>query len=248
MSSNHGWLLSGSSSSIGGDFSNDVAGCWIRRGTPMNETRVLIVGAGEHAQVVADALLRAREANVTAARPVGFLDDEAQLAGHEILGLPVIGPLSCLSEVEHDAVVVAIGSNRTRQRLAAALRQAGEVLFTVRHPSAIIAPSAEVGAGVMISAGVIVNTGSVVGDNVILNTGCTVDHHNRIGSHAHIAPGAHLGGDVRIGEGTLIGIGAIVLPQRRVGAWCTVGGGAVVTRDLADERTAVGVPAKIIER
>ena len=69
---------------------------------------------------------------------------------------------------------------------------------------------------------------------------------NVIGDHAHIAPGVHLGGDVTIGEGTLIGIGAVVMPQRRVGAWCTVGAGAVVTRDLPDQVVAIGAPARVI--
>ena len=86
----------------------------------------------------------------------------------------------------------------------------------------------------MICANVVINPGAVIGDNVILNTGCTVDHHNHIGSFAHIAPGVHLGGDVYIGEGTLVGIGAAVMPQRTVGAWSRIGAGAVVVENILD--------------
>ena len=51
--------------------------------------RVLVVGAGGHAQVVADALLRMRDvgANLT---PIGYLDDDPALAGQELVGLPVL--------------------------------------------------------------------------------------------------------------------------------------------------------------
>lgn len=212
------------------------------------DIRVLIIGAGGHAQVVADALLRAQEAGMTNARPAGFIDDNPKLAGQSFLGIAVKGSLACLKEIEHDAVVVAIGDNATRARIAAHLQEAGEQLFTVRHPTAIIAPDVRISEGVMISAGVIINTGSVIGDNVILNTGCTIDHHNRIGSSVHIAPGAHLAGDVTIGEGTLIGIGATILPQRCIGARCIVGGGAVVTCHLEDDQVAVGVPARVVKK
>jgi acetyltransferase-like isoleucine patch superfamily enzyme len=54
----------------------------------------------------------------------------------------------------------------------------------------------------------------------------------------------HLGGEVRIGEGALIGIGAVVLPRVTVGAWSTVGAGAVVTSDVPPGVTVAGVPAR----
>jgi acetyltransferase-like isoleucine patch superfamily enzyme len=100
----------------------------------------------------------------------------------------------------------------------------------------------------MICAGVVVNTGSVIGSHVILNTSCTVDHHNSVGSCAHIAPGTHTGGDTVIEEGGLVGIGAIVAPRTSVGAWATVGAGAVVTKPVPPGVTVVGVPARPLQK
>lgn len=209
--------------------------------------RVLILGAGGHAQIVADILLRSHDAGSRAV-PIGYLDDDPQLLDKTFLGLPVLGPLSHLAAVEQDAVIVAIGDNTIRRQLFEQLRQQGECFATAIHPRAILAPNAQVGPGTMICAGVVVNTGSVIGANVILNTGCTVDHHNRIGDHAHIAPGVHLGGEVTIGEGTLIGIGATVMPCCRIGAWSVVGAAALVHHDLPAYVTAVGVPAQVVGR
>lgn len=209
--------------------------------------RVLIVGAGGHAQVVADVLLRMRE-DGGSVQPVGYLDDARELQGRTFLDLPVLGGLAHLAGVPHDAVVVAIGDNATRKRLFEALRARDEHFATARHPAAVVAPDAQIGAGAMICAGVIVNPASVIGANVILNTGCTVDHHNRIGDHAHIAPGVHLGGEVTIGEGALVGIGATVMPRCRVGVWSVVGAGACVTESVPDGVTVVGVPAQPIRR
>lgn len=208
---------------------------------------VLILGAGGHAQVVAEAMWRAHEAG-SPLRPIGYLDDDAALHGQERLGLPVWGSLVMVTTVAHDAVVLAIGDNRTRQEIFARLLQRGEYFATIIHPHAIVSADVAVGAGTVVLAGAIVNTGSVIGANVILNTGCTVDHHNQIGDHAHIGPGAHLGGDVLVGAGALIGIGAVVMPQRQVGPWAIVGAGAVVARDVGDHSIVVGVPARPTDR
>jgi sugar O-acyltransferase (sialic acid O-acetyltransferase NeuD family) len=207
--------------------------------------RVLILGAGDHALVVADILLRMQEAGANIA-PIGYLDDNPALAKQQFLGLPVLGGIADLYTVPHDAVVVAIGNNGVRKKLFEELRDRGEQFIVARHPSAIIAPDVTIGSGSMICAGAIVNPGSVIGADVILNTGCTVDHHNRIGDHAHVAPGAHLGGEVVIGEGALIGIGAIVVLLRQIGAWSVIGAGSVLTRDLPAGVTAVGVPARVV--
>lgn len=204
--------------------------------------RILILGAGGHAQVVADILMRMRDAGAQV-EPVGYLDDNPRLRGEERLGLPILGGVADLPRIPHDALILAIGDNKTRQRLFQQLERQGERFASARHPAAVIAPDVPIGRGAMICAGVVVNTGSMIGDDVILNTGCTVDHHNRIGDHTHIAPGAHLGGDVRVGEGALVGIGATVMPQRHVGDWSVVGAASLVHRNVPDCSIVIGVPA-----
>jgi sugar O-acyltransferase (sialic acid O-acetyltransferase NeuD family) len=207
--------------------------------------RIVIIGAGGHSQVVADVLLAAA-AHGAQVTPIGFLDDNPVRHNQLLLGLPVLGGLGRLAEIDHDAVIVAIGDNAVRRRIFQQLSATREVFATAIHPAAVLGSAVEVGAGSVLCARVVVNACARIGANVILNTGCTIDHHNQIGDHAHIAPGVHTGGDVTIGEGGFIGIGATVMPQRCVGAWTTVGAAGLVQRDLPDHVVAIGSPARIV--
>ncbi|HEU5099339.1 MAG TPA: acetyltransferase [Roseiflexaceae bacterium] len=206
--------------------------------------QVLILGAGGHAQVVADILLRARDAGAQI-EPIGYLDDNPELRGQARLGLPILGCVADVSRLAHDALIVGIGDNHARRCLFERFEQHGERFAVARHPAAIIAPDVPIGRGATICAGAVINPGGVIGANTILNTGCTVDHHTRVDDHAHVAPGAHLGGDTSIGEGALIGIGATVMPQRHVGGWSVVGAGALVHANVPDRVVVVGVPARL---
>jgi sugar O-acyltransferase (sialic acid O-acetyltransferase NeuD family) len=209
--------------------------------------RVLIIGAGGHAQVVADILLRMAD-DGQAIIPVGFLDDKPALLGLSFLGLPVVGRVSDLPDMAYDALIVAVGENRTRKHILEHLSGNFCRFAVALHPRSILAPDVKVGNGSMVCAGAIANTGAVIGAHVILNTGCSVDHHNVIGDCVHIAPGVHLGGEVEVGEGTLIGIGATVMPRRRIGSWSVVGAGALVHEDVPDGVVVVGVPARIVRK
>lgn len=205
--------------------------------------RLLILGAGGHAQVVADCLL-AQAPRPNAPQPIGYLDDDPARQGQVLLGLPVLGALRDLPALAHDGLVVGIGHNPTRREIFERLQRQGECLVTVIHPAAVVSPFAVLGRGSVLCAGVIVNPGVVVGDNVILNTGCGVDHHCQIEAHSHIGPGARLAGAVRVGEGTLVGVGAVVRPGQALGAWSVIGAGAVVVADVQPGATVVGIPAR----
>ena len=207
--------------------------------------RIAIVGAGGHATVVGDILLRMHEAGAEV-EPIAFIDENPSGPSRTILSLRVIdGGLEALRTVACDAVIVAIRENSVRRRISEQLRQAGLLLAIARHPFSTVSPDVDLGPGVVICAGAVVNPSTRVGCSAIVNTNASVDHDNTIGDFVHIAPGVHLGGAVTVGDDTLIGIGATVLPHLTIGRRTVVGAGSVVTRDVPDDVLTVGVPARL---
>jgi sugar O-acyltransferase (sialic acid O-acetyltransferase NeuD family) len=207
----------------------------------------LIVGAGGHAQVIADVILsRARSGEDW--QLVGFVDDDVALLGCEIFGVQVLGHTAQVNEFGPAAVIVGIGDNITRARVYNQLKASGATFSTAIHPRAVIAENVRLGEGSVVFANAVINTGSTIGPNVIVNTGATIDHHARISASVHIAPGAHLGGTVTVEEGAFLGMGSNVIPNRVIGAWSTVGAGAAVIDDVPPHTTVAGVPAKPVQR
>lgn len=204
---------------------------------------LLILGAGGHGRVVADA---ARACRLWA--DIAFLDDR-----HPDLrtldGFPVLGPFSAASSLRErfSRAVVALGDGRARLRVLTELRQAGFELTALVHPGAVVSPEARLGEGTVVFAGCVINPGAEVGEGCIINTAASVDHDCRLGPGVHLSPGVHLGGDVTVGDYSWLGVGACVRNGIVIGREVMVGVGAAVVNDLPDGVTAVGVPARMVE-
>ncbi len=101
---------------------------------------------------------------------------------------------------------------------------------------AVIGRGAKFGPGLVVlhSVGVVINTSVRGGANVVIESGVTI--------------GAEKASSPMLGDNVFIGAGARVIGAVRVGSGARIGANAVVTRDVPDGATAVGVPARIVRR
>lgn len=200
----------------------------------MSATRaVVVIGAGGHGKVVVSTL---RAAGFTVA---GVYDHDRGLWNTSLLEAPILGAPEELSGSDRP-VVLGLGDNRTRERLA----ELGLEWHSVVHPIGWMHDSVEVGEGTVVFAGAIVQPETRIGRHCIVNTGATIDHDCTLGDFSHVAPGAQLAGGVTVGTGALLGIGCSVIPGVSVGDWAVVGAGAAVVSDVAPGATVKGVPAR----
>lgn len=101
-----------------------------------------------------------------------------------------------------------------------------------------ISPDARIGPGLYIGhfGGIVVNKDVVIGKNLNISHDVTLGQVNR-GSRK---------GCPTIADNVYIGPGAKVLGRIHVGAHAAIGANAVVTRDVPENTSVAGVPARVI--
>lgn len=179
----------------------------------------------------------------------GYYDDGFD-KGILINGYRVLGSISDLNDSSTSMqVAVAIGDPNTKRRIIEQLNNPNIVYPTLIHPSVICSEDfVSVGMGSIICAGNILTCNIEIQDFVILNLMCTVGHDTTIKRYSSIMPSVNISGEVILNESVYIGTGAKIINQLEIGENTIIGAGAVVSKSLPSNCTAVGIPAKIIKQ
>jgi len=210
---------------------------------------VAIYGAGGLGREV---LMLIRQVNLAAPtwEPVGFFDD-AIPALQSIHGLPILGGMQSLNGWKGQLyIVIAVGDPAAKKEILSGITNPAIRFATLIHPSVQreVFQNITFGEGSIIAAGNIITTDISIGNHVLLNLNCTIGHDVHIGDFSSIMPGCNISGEVEIGEGTYIGTGAAIINRIRTGPYSTIGAGAAVIKDVSPHATAVGIPAKELNR
>lgn len=209
----------------------------------MSVQDLLILGANNPENVRVVEAINEQRPNF---RLVGFLDNDPRKQGTEFWGFPVVGGSQAVADETYRNCVVVNSitrDTRTRRQTTRELLSYGAKLVNVIHPS-VDTRHVRLGTGNLIHEGAVIQPGVHIGNNCCINCNAVVSHECRLGDHVFMAPGSVLAGLVTVGPGVFIGVHSTVLPRLQLGAWSTIGGGAVVIRDVKPGAVVVGNPAR----
>ena len=170
--------------------------------------KILLIGGGGHCKSVIDVIEQEERFEIAG------IVDKPKLLGSKVLGYPIIGNDSDLSNLvkKYQYALITVGQIRSpslRVKLFNLANEAGFVLPSIISPNAYVSQHTSIGNGVVIMHNALVNANAVIGDNCIINSKVLIEHDCQIFDHCHISTNATINGGVVVESGCFVGSGSI---------------------------------------
>jgi sugar O-acyltransferase (sialic acid O-acetyltransferase NeuD family) len=183
---------------------------------------------------------------------IGYLDDTKFGNEKEYYGYPIIGNESSIPEFVQKGYYFfnnVASSTMSIEAVAQKLAKHNTQIVTFIFPELpdLDPDTINVCEGSLISPQVIVGAGVRLGKNVIVRQQAIISHDSTIGNYCFVGPNTGIMGGVTIGDKTFVGAKALIRENVRIGDNCVIGMGAVVTKDVPNNTTIIGNPAKPVQ-
>ena len=160
--------------------------------------KVIIIGAGGHAQVIEEIIYQNGDILV------GFLDDNRK-------DINIIGTTADVTRLYNNnketEFIIAIGNNEIRNRI---FNSNDVKYYTAISKNSIISLKATIGPGSVIMAEAVIGPNVEIGKNCIINTASIIEHGCKVKDGAHLSYRTTIGAGSIIGKQAYINIGAII--------------------------------------
>lgn len=177
----------------------------------------------------------------------GFLDDK-----HDALDTFEDYP-SIISSVEKyeiqkdDVFISGLGSVVWTEKYVKLILEKGGVFINLIHKNAVLRKNVSLGKGIIIGTGTLVSTDVKIDDFTQIMAYCVIGHDVKIGKFCRLGDFVFIGGFSKINDSTFLAVRSTILANVNVGSFVTVGASSLVIKNVKDNISVFGIPAKKIE-
>lgn len=117
---------------------------------------------------------------------------------------------------------------------------------SIIHHTCYMHPSVSIGNGTVIYPMCNIGFSVNIGNGVIINNSCTLSHNSIIGDGSFVSPSVTFCGGAKLGNSSFVGAGTLISNEVTIGNQVNIGIGSVITRDIGDNQSVIGNPARVV--
>lgn len=174
----------------------------------------------------------------------GFLDSNLKALGDMHNYPPVLDTIENYQILNNDIFICAIGDVELRKKTVNEVLQKGGVFTNLIHNSVYLGDNVNLGVGIFIAYDVVISNDTTIEDYVLINSRALIGHDCHIGQFSSIGVYSFVGGGVSIGSGCSIHSKSSVKNNLHISDGVNVGMGSVVIKNVTENSTVFGNPAK----
>lgn len=203
---------------------------------------LIIIGAGGMGRVMYD-MARESHGYGDQFEIKGFIDDNIN-ALDNFKGYPsILGTIADYTPQADDLFICSIGGNSRKACMESILQRGGEFL-TLIHQTARIGTNVQLGKGCMVGAFTTIAADAKIGDYNFIQSNLIVGHDVVIGDWNRIDSHTMLVGGITIGNENMIHSSSVINHDVHIGNHTHIGACSFVTRNVEDNWTVFGNPAR----
>lgn len=177
----------------------------------------------------------------------GFLDDNQDaLKGFD--NYPnILGSVEDYKIAENDVFICGLGSIKWTQFYVSIILKKGGEFINLIHRQAILRTNVKLGKGLIVGQGSIISNDVKIGDFTQIMSYVILGHDVVVGEYCRLGDYVFIGGYTTLNNNVFAAVRATLLAKLKIGENVTIGAGSIVIKNVKENSTVFGNPAKKIE-
>ena len=207
--------------------------------------QLILVGAGSFGREIKAWLSNCKGYNEEW-KYEGFIDNDRSRLDSYNRSDEIIDLIDDYQPKSDDVFLCTIADQRFRTQYVEVIQSRGGQFISIIHDTAVVDSDCFIGVGVFVAPFCTISCNVTIGNHVLFNSYAAVGHDVKIGDYCHINSFTLLGGFAQIGDGSTIHPNSVIIPKKRIGKGSTIGAGSIVLKNVKENTTVFGNPAKVI--
>lgn len=177
----------------------------------------------------------------------GFLDSKSDVLNDFENYPPILGNVEDYNINENDVFICALGSVNWKKFYSEIIIKKGGQFINLIERSVVINENVSIGRGCIICEHTILSNDMIIDDFTTIHPFTNFGHDVKVGKYVHIGAHCFVGGFTVIEDEVTVYVKSTLLDRVKIGKNSTIGASSLVIKNVKENTTVFGSPAKVLK-